>query len=155
MVGRALAEGKNGFDAFKDGVKQILGEIASAIGDLIIKWGIANIASQNYAVGGAQLVAGAALKTLAGALGSSGGGGGAGAGSVSSGGGINVGDGGLATPQTSLISDESERAEAQSSLVVNVNGDVFDSEETGNRLVNIINDTFGKKGVALTDVRTA
>src|SRR5690606_1762876 len=149
-IGAALAQGKNAMQAFTDAVKGAFGDLASAIGDYYIKLGIAKIAA--YDPGGpATLAAGAALKVLSGALG----GGSISSGTAGSGGGPSTGNAGTQNLQTGQITEtRAERPEADTNLVVNIQGDILDGQDTGRRLVDVLNDSFGKNGVVLRDVRT-
>lgn len=138
-IGKALAEGGNAAEAFVSTIKSTFGDIASAIGDFYIKRGIAQIAAGDPG-GAGVLAAGAGLKVLAGILGAtaSGGSGGGAAPVQQVGATVDLPDEpvGVAEPQ-------------QEQQVVNqvvVNGDVFDSEETGLRIFEIISDQSEKNG---------
>lgn len=75
-----------------------------------------------------------------------GGGGGAPSFSPDSGGGI------AATPSTSTDltpTQDLQRAEATTGVSVVIQGDVLDSDESGSRIVNLINSAFDKKGVVI------
>ena len=149
-VGTAMKKGKSEWDAFKSGIQQMAGEIASSLGDLYIKWGIANIASQNYAVGAAQLAGGGALKILGGMLGSGGGSSSGG----DSGGAVSGATGGIDT--TGLEDQqEAERNAPQTNVEVVVQGSLVQQEELGTFIAETLSDSFGKQGVALTDARLA
>ena len=140
-IGRALASGQNAFDAFKDALKGVLGDIASATGDLFIKQGIGFLFT-NPALGGGLIAAGAGLKILSGFLGASssttGGTSGGGVGSVQSG-----------DFQTTGLATSEDRVEQGPTINLNVEGNIFDSNETGTRLVTLINDAFDRDGAVV------
>jgi hypothetical protein len=137
-IGRALASGGNAAQAFTDTIKATFGDLAGAIGDFYIKRGIAQTVAGDPG-GPAVIAAGAALKVLGGFLG----------------GGATAGAGGGAVATESVGSQsvaESEPvalAEPQEEGAVNqiiVQGDVFDSEETGLRIFDIISQQSEKNG---------
>jgi len=146
-VGQALATGQDGFKAFGEGLKAVLGDIASAAGDLFIKWGIANIASQNYAVGAAQLAAGGALKILGGFLGSQ----------SSSPGGSSGGGGGADTssnifnnPTPVDLASDNVQATPQTNVSVNVTGFVnADKDELGRFIADTVTSNFERQGTRI------
>lgn len=133
-VGKALAEGKDAFTAFKDSLKSILADVASAIGDTFIKWGIANLVSGNIGMGSAQIAAGGALKILAGSLGSSGGGG-TGGGTAPTGSmtdPITVDDSGINSLQ------DTRQAQEQVQLSLNVEGSLVRESELNGYVTNLL-----------------
>lgn len=154
-IGRAMANGGNAMQAFADSIKATFGELASALGDYYIKHGIAMAANPaTSSAGYAMIAGGAGLKVLSGFLGASGGGGGGASGG--GGGGIVSGTGGFQDQTTAQITDvQAERPEADTNLVVNIQGDILDSQESGKRIVDILGESFGKEGLILRDVRTA
>ena len=141
-VGKAIAQGGNAFDAFKEGLKGTLGEIASATGDLFIKQGVGYLFF-NPAAGLGLIAAGGALKVLGGFLGASGGG--TSGGAVGAGGIGGATDFGFPEPQTFQQAEEEERQATQQVQLV-VNGDILDSEDTGRRLVDLLNENFEREG---------
>ena len=145
-IGKALASGENANQAFVDSVKATASEAASAFGDYYIKLGIARIAEGDPR-GPALVAGGGALKVLAGALGASG---------DTVGGGSSGGGGGAPTSLTdtsALEEQDIERTEPQSQFVVNVQGDIFDTDSTGERLAEIFSEAGAKKGILVTDTR--
>ncbi len=148
-IGQAIASGGNALQAFADGVKAVFGDLANALGDYYIKQGVARLAVGEPG-GAAAIAAGAALKVLGGALGGSA----TTSATAGGGGGIGVGTGGFQDLGTSQITEaRADRPEPDTNLVVNINGDVLDGQETGNRIVDVLGDTFSKEGVVLRDVR--
>lgn len=150
-IGASLAAGGNAMQAFVDSVKATFGELAGALGDYYIKQGVARLAA-GEPNGGTVLAAGAALKVLSGALGSSS----TASGTAGAGGGISAGAGGFQNQETGQITDaRAERSEPDTNLVVNIQGDILDGQETGNRIIDVLGNSFSKEGVILRDVRIA
>jgi hypothetical protein len=87
------------------------------------------------AAGAALIVLGGALKALSGGVGSS----------NPSAGGVNSSPGSSEPTPTQDLT----RAEANTSVQVVIQGDVLDSDETGSRIVDLINNAFDKKGVVI------
>lgn len=144
-VGKALAKGESAWVAFREGFKKVLADIASATGDVFIGQGIGYLFAGNVAAGAGLIAAGASLKVLAGLLG----------GSAAS----------NATPTTNAdaASGSSSASAASSSLttqdqvrqpdtrvVVNIQGSIYDSADTGSRIVELINSSFDKTGSVIT-----
>lgn len=141
----AIARGENGIDAL---VKSVLGAIADmavqfgslfllqAAGFSVIP-GLQDTSAQLSAAGLGLIGLGIVLKSLSGGESST---------SSSSGGGIASGP----SPTTELTPTENlTRAESQSSVSVVIQGDVLDSDESGSRIVSLINEAFNKKGVVI------
>ena len=150
-VGKALKEGTNAFDAFTQGLGQMLANMASQLGDFYIAKGIAYLADPITATSGKKMIAaGAGLKILSGLLGASGGGGvdsgGGGAGGVDTGALDNTG---LQEPQ------ELERQQPQTNVEVVVQGSLVQQEELGTFIAETLSESFGKQGISLTDARLA
>ncbi len=146
-VGAALVKGENALEAFGKAFAAAIGQAAVQLGTRFILEGVAisfNPFLGGPAVGGPLIAAGAALATFGGALGAIAGGGGAAATGV--GGGTAV-SGGI----TDDIEEDEAIAEAPDSTQVNVvvQGDVLDSEESGLRIANILNEAFDKQGVVV------
>lgn len=154
-IGEALATGE---DAFKDFGKQFLGlvgDLAIQIGTLFITagtaallspfaWAITGPPGPLIAGGGALVAFGAFLKAAnGGGKGSVGTPGGIGGGGT--GGGDSIGGSFPTTP----ISDQIERQAPNTEVKVVIQGDVLDSDETGMRIVDIINKSFDKQGVII------
>jgi hypothetical protein len=146
-MGGAMAEGENMLSAFLGSFLSTMGQMAVELGQMYIKQGVARMLA-GIPGGGALIAAGAALATFGGVMGASFGGG---APSASTGGG---GGGGAPAPMTG-IEDEEEfeeediEPEPKTQVNVTVEGNIMDSEESGSRIVEMINDAFGKEGVVV------
>lgn len=151
-IGAALVQGGSAFNGFLGQVLNILGDLAINLGTTIV---LASKAidglrdSLTTLFGGFGFAGGLALIALGGALKSIGGGGlvSAATGSTS--------PTSVASPITDTaggieaISQEAERQAPNTEVVVNIQGDVLDSDESGMRIVDILNTAFDKKGVSL------
>lgn len=144
--GSALKNGADAGKAFESAIGDTIAGVASQFGDLFIQTGIGKLALSYGAdaTGYALIAAGAALKLI---VGMSGAGGSAASTAGSSGG------GGIASsPSTSTDltpTQDLQRAEATTGVSVVIQGDVLDSDESGSRIVNLINQAFDKKGVVI------
>jgi TP901 family phage tail tape measure protein len=149
-IGKAMRENASEWDAFKDGLQNILADIASAAGDLYIKWGIANIASGNVGVGSAQIAAGAGLKILSGLIGTSS------SSSSPSGGGAGAATGGFDSAVSDFEDPEDiERAQTVAQNTIIVEGSLVRSQELAEFLNEVNNDNNARTGQVQTDVRFA
>lgn len=149
-IGKNLAEGKGLFDDFGSSVAAIMGDMAISIGRTLLFTGPAIeafITAINSLLPGSGLVAaaaglglilfGSALKASVGKSSSN---------NSSSGGGI------ATTPSASTEltpTQDLERLEPQTAVSVVIQGDVLDSDESGSRIVALINQAFDKKGVVI------
>lgn len=149
--GRAMATGGNAFKDFGKNVLNTIGSLAIQMGQFFILVGSAMSATKVFmGLGGAAAIAaGVGLTVLGGVLqGMSGGGGG---GSVST---ASVGGGGMIESDATLVNttgdvagfNDSSAIEKQQQVQLVVQGDVLDSEETGTRLLQILNEEFDNKG---------
>jgi hypothetical protein len=156
--GKALAEGENAASAFADAFIQSIGQIAVQQGTAFILQGLAYsfIPGPSQAMAGGLIAAGAALATFGGAL------------SALSGGGKKsaVGGGGIgmsadtqvfSSPQETLSQpdDIAQRSESGPRVQLIVQGDIFNTEDTGNRLIDILNSNFENKGNSFNNARFA
>ena len=149
-IGAALVNGQGLFDDFGKGIIGIMGDLAINIGTTLLFTGtaieafITSINSLLPGSGFAAAAAGLGLIIFGGALKASvGKGGGA---PSSSGGGI------ASSPSSSTDmtpTQELERMEPQTAVSVVIQGDVLDSDESGSRIVSLINQAFDKKGVVI------
>lgn len=149
--GRALATGQNALDAFVKAFLGSIGQIAIQQGASFILQGIAYQFVPGFqGIGTSLIAAGAALATFGGALTAVSGGGGTAA-SSSVGGGADGGTAGsqINDPRTGFATSQ-ERAQPNTAVVVNIQGDVFDSEETGLRISNILRDASINQNVRAT-----
>lgn len=140
--GRALASGENALDAFLQTFLQKLGQMAIEVGTMFILQGTA-MAIAGLPNGGPLIAAGAALAAFGGIMGAVfGGGQGGGAGIGGIGGGVGLGGEPILIP-------EAIQEQQRTDVTVNIQGDVLDSDETGTRIVNLINDAYDKQGVII------
>lgn len=143
--GAALASGQDAGAAFADALGESLIQIASQFGDTFIQLGIGKLAASYGAdaTGYTLIAAGAALKILAGFAGGKKSAPAASA-SGDSGGGISSQPNFTDNPATNL-----ERKQPDTNVQVVINGDILDSDESGSRIVDLINNAFDKKGVVI------
>lgn len=158
-LGKSLVTGENFFKGF-------LGIVLNALGDLLIGFGTASIVTggvaeairsaivtlaggQAIVAGVASIAAGGALKAFAGSLGASGAGGPTIASDTGTAGGGVVDQG-----QSAPLTDQDERRADQSVQLI-VQGDILDSEDTGKRLLNLLNDNFKSNNGTFTGARFA
>lgn len=147
-IGENLARGQGAFQDFGKVLMGILGDVAIQIGTLLVSMGLGieqlKVALATFngaalvAAGAALVVLGGALKAMSGGLGSSA--------PAASGGGV------AASPSATTELTPTEqltRAEPQTAVQVTIQGDVLDSDESGSRIVSLINQAFDKKGVVL------
>lgn len=144
-ITKSLVEGGNAFAAFGATALNILGDFAIQLGTFFISTGL-GIDKLKAAIisfqGGLAVAAGVALVAIGAALKSFSGGPAA----VNGGGATAVTpvdpDTGFAPVETPT-SDDIQAEESR--INVNIQGDVFDTEETGFRIVEIINDSFSRE----------
>lgn len=142
-----LAAGKNLFADFGTFVLNMLGDLAIQMGQMIMAAGFASAALKGFnavgmiATGAALIAVGSLLKAFFGSKG----GAGAGAAPVAGGGGGGFG-GGAAQEMMTAQTPEEERAKATTGVQVVVQGNVFDSKETGLQIAKILNDSFDMSG---------
>lgn len=150
-LGAALVKGEDAFAAFAKTVLGVMGDFAIQMGGILIAQGLAIDALKGSLLslnGGAAVAAGAALVTLGGALKALSGGMGGLGGSGSS---VDVGGGIAVQPTTEIDDNAADVAERVpgTEVVVNIQGDVLDSDDTGIRIVDIINSAFDRQGVKI------
>jgi hypothetical protein len=150
-LGGALAQGKNGFEAFGKAVLGIIGDLAINIGSTLIGIGLGVEklkASLTTLTGGFAIAAGLALVALGGALKSLGGGAGLGSAGASTSG-DSVASGG-----EEILGDVDVDNDLESpgqNLVVNVEGTVLDPAGVGQQIVDVLNEagfTNGSRVIA-------
>lgn len=155
-IGNSLAKGKLDFDDFGRSILNVLADTAIQLGALVISFGVASTAlGQSLATfnGAGAIAAGAALIAIGTAIKAFAGGPGSGAAGVPSAG--TPGGSPIQTDQIggdfsqTPIEDTLERQSPTTEVVVNIQGDVLDSEDTGLRIVDIINSAFDKQGVII------
>lgn len=152
-IGASLVQGGAAFSGFGKFVLGILGDLLINVGFAVSGIGKAIEALRVSLVsitGGFAIAAGLALIALGGVLkGLAGGAGGLG---VTGTAGTATGGGGVIAPGTTLapeVEDEAVEAQQQTAVTVNVQGDVFDSRETGLRIADILNESFDTEGTVL------
>lgn len=147
--GQALANGEDAGKAFLDSMIGVFADIAIQLGTSFILQGIAySLNPATPGMGGPLIGAGAALATFGGVLKAiSGGKSSTSQSSVSEGGGIAA----TPSPSTELTPTQNlTRQEPGTSVSVVIQGDVLDSDESGSRIVSLINSAFDKKGVVIS-----
>jgi hypothetical protein len=154
--GQALANGENAMDAFAKSMFSMIGDIAIQLGTSYIAQGIAASANPLAPGSGGPLIAtGASLAAVGGAIKAlSGGGGGSAAPAVGGGGGGALGgtpvnDSPIGFDESVADEQEIERTAPDTKVQVTIQGDVLDSEESGLRIVDLINNAFDKQGVVI------
>lgn len=138
---QSLIKGKNAFQAFGKAVLGVFGDLAIQLGEFFIIQGIA-VESLKSLGGAAAIAAGVALVALGSLLKS-----------ISGGEGISTSPGGVTSPALANTDGTNpataQQQEQRTAVSVVVQGNVFDSEETGLRIADILKDQFGSKGVVL------
>lgn len=144
-IGASLVKGQSAFAGFQSFILNILGDFAIQVGLLVI--GIGNAATAvataltNFFTGPLAVVAGLSLIALGGAL------------KAIAGGPASASGGGIASSPSASTeltpTQELQRQEPQTAVSVVIQGDVLDSDESGSRIVNLINNAFDKKGVVI------
>jgi hypothetical protein len=144
--GRAAAEGDNMMKAFINSFLASMGQMAVQLGAMFIMEGAA-MTFAGLANGPSLMAAGAALAAFGGVMGALFGGS-----AGTAGGGVAVGSPGT-SPGNPVFTDPAAaqvRQEPETSISLTVQGDVLDSDETGMRLVSLLNENFSAKGGRLT-----
>lgn len=153
-IGRAAVQSQNIFKEFGKAVLGVIGNLLITLGQAAILVGILGTTSPvfGFLTGGpATVAAGIALTVLGGALqaiAQSAKTGGAG-GTVTASSGAGIGGPALVTQEVNVNEDNLTRAAPETVINVNVEGNVFDSDETGLRLVEVINNAFDRQGVTI------
>lgn len=145
-VGRSLAGAASGFEAFKNTILGIIGDLAIQLGTtfIAIGLGIDAIKASTLGLTGAPAVAaGFALIALGSALKSFAGGNEGETPTAASG-----TQPALEPGPTDPVTDPEDVGE-RSRVTVNIRGDVLDSDETGTRIAKILQDSFESEGVTV------
>lgn len=144
--GQALANGEDAGQAFLQSILGTFADLAINVGTMFILEGAARTWA-GYPGGPGMIAAGSALAIFGGVLkGISGG-------KSKNSAGADTGGGIAASPSTSTEltpTQNLQRTEPQTAVQVNIQGDVLDSDESGSRIVNLLNSAFDKKGVVVT-----
>jgi hypothetical protein len=146
---KSLVLGQKGFENFGKKVAGILGDMSTQLGYTLLLTGIGMESlfklsgTQAIAAGAGLIALGTILKSFSG--GESGGDTGA---SGQGAGGADFSGGGFSNPQI----DQQQRQEPNTAVTVNIQGDVFDSEETGLRISRILKDASFNNNVQVIGV---
>lgn len=145
-VGKNLVEGRGAFSDFGKVILGMLGNVAMQMGSFFIAAGIGFL-FLDPGRGAGLIAAGIGLSLLGGILQALGGSGtGTAAAATESSGAApvtNVGGSGMA------LADESERQAPGNNFTFVVEGNIFDTQETGKRIVDIMHTTFADTGATL------
>jgi hypothetical protein len=154
--GKALAEGENASKAFAKAFIQSIGQVAVQQGTSFILQGIGYQFVPGFqGVGAGMIGAGAALAAFGGALSAVGG---SSRPAIGSGGiGADAGTQLFSSPQETLSQPDeiAQRSESGPRVQLIVQGDIFNTEDTGNRLIDILNSNFENKGNSFNNARFA
>lgn len=141
----SIANGENAFKNFGKFVLQVMGDMAIQMGQTLIGAGI-GIESLKALGGSAAIVAGAGLVALGAIMKSMAGGGG----SSSSAGGASADNyanqAGPVTPTTLSEPDDIEQRNVGPRVQLVVQGDILDSDQTANRILDLLNKNFSDSG---------
>ena len=151
--GKQIAQGEMNFKSFVGIALNALGDLAISIGSTVIA---ASLAIQSIPFAGGVLL-GAALVAVGGAIkafSSKFGGGQGGASPSFSQGGAGAASPPPTVPDTDPVTQERDRGPSQNVQLV-VQGDILDSEDTGRRLIEVLNDNFRSDNSALVGARFA
>jgi hypothetical protein len=155
-MGSAIAKGQNVWEAFGKSILTSLGNLLVTFGTMLIAVGVglSTVPFLFGLQGPAAIAAGIAATILGGAMMALGGGGG-GAGAASSGGGAPVGGGSgtdvAGNPLGAMNREfpDMEDRKPQTSVTVQVMGNVLDRRQTGLELVEVISEAMGSNGVQI------
>lgn len=148
-ITKTLVLGENGFKNFGQAISATMGDMAIQLGEMFIAAGIAIEATKTLG-GFAAIAAGAALVAV-GTILKSFSGGTPGLGSAGGGGGGDSGGGGVGSDQTGIATGQvEERRSPDTKVALTINGDVFDSDETGTRIAKILADSFSRDDIIVT-----
>lgn len=152
-IGASLVKGSVAFEDFGKSVLGIIGDLAIQIGTTLLSIGLGIDAlktSLSTLTGGFAIAAGLALIAVGGLLKAVGGGGLG----VSTPGGVVAAPagGGVTAEPLNPASDiaQNEPVKPSTQVAVNIQGNVFDTQETGLRIVDILNSAFDQQGVVVT-----
>jgi hypothetical protein len=141
----SIANGENAFKNFGKFVLQTMGDMAIQMGQTLIGAGLGiealkSLGGSAAIVAGAGLVAlGAIMKSLAGGGGSTSNAGGAGAGNYAN-------QAGPVTPATLSEPEDIEQRNVGPRVQLVVQGDILDSDQTANRILDLLNKNFSDNG---------
>lgn len=148
--GAAIVKGENALDAFVRSFLSSLGQMAIQQGAFFILEGLGlQFVPGLQAQGAALIGVGAAMSALGGAL-TAIGGGGQGVGAV----GINTNGGGVGSFNNDFTEQAEERENRPPEVSLTIQGNVFDSKESGLQIVKILNEAFESQGAVLRGFKT-
>jgi hypothetical protein len=147
-LGKAAVEGENMLKSFLDSFLASMGQMAIQLGSMFMLEGAAMMWA-GLPNGGPLIAAGAALAAIGGVMGAVFGNT-AKSGSAS----VPIATSGSSPGNPSFTEDVSTVApeihrDTSPTINVNIQGDVLDGQESGRRIVDIINDAFGREGVRI------
>ncbi|MBO9666966.1 MAG: hypothetical protein J7501_09150, partial [Bdellovibrio sp.] len=149
--GKALVSGEDALQSFIDSLLASMGQMAVQLGTQFMLQGVAMMWA-GLPNGGPLIAAGAALATFGGILAALGG---------KSGGGVSSSGGGVSNSSTdnktteTVAPNDLERKKPDTYVNVNINGDVLDSDESGMRIIDLINTAYDKNGVKIQNAAVA
>lgn len=157
-LGAALVNGENALASFGKAFLASIGQVLVQQGTAFILEGTAYAFSANpqlQALSGGLIASGAAMATFGGIIGAVAGGGGASVGSGGTNANANVQTATFANDTETAAPEEVDRREKSTNVQLVVNGDIFDSEDTGLRLAGLLSNAFGTQGIVLDNGATA
>lgn len=154
-IGEALAGGSFSFKAFVGTILGIIGDLLLQLSGAFLAIGLGVEAIKASVVGlsaGPALAAGLALALLGGALKafSSSLGGEQTGGSSVNGGVSGGGGGGFSSSQDVALTEDQERAEPETRISLTIQGDVLDSDESGLKILELLNKELDTSGSVIT-----
>lgn len=148
QMGKAIVEGQNVFGAFGKAILGMLGNVAMQMGTFFISMGIGFLFI-DPGRGAGLIGAGIGLSLLGGILQALGGGGvGSGAAAAGGSGATATVDAGPSSQMTAMTTPEEREAKQQNFTFV-VEGNVFDSRETGKRMIDVFAELSAETGAKL------
>lgn len=150
QFGKALSTGKNAFEEFGKAVLSAMGQMLIFFGQMliVIGLGLSTVPFLFGLQGPAAVAAGIVATILGGVLMGMGGGGDTGGAAGAGGGG---GGGGVGTSPTVTEAPELPEMKPQTSVTVNVQGNILDRRQTGLEIAEVINETFGTNGIVIAN----
>lgn len=154
--GNALASGENALDAFAKSFLGTLGQLMVQQGTAFILQGLGFQVIPGLQGNGATLIGvGAALATFGGVLTALGGQSAQTASASATGGGVGATGTNQGGEFGSTVDQVEQREAPQTGVNLTIQGDVLDSEDTGLRIVEVLNQAFDQQGVVINNPRFA
>ena len=148
MMGKAMAQGKNLFEAFGQAMLAAFGQALIQLGSGYIAIGLARVL-YSYgadATGWGLISQGGALAALGGAMSAIGSSASAGAGASAGASSAPSAAGDTSSGATALSPTDATQTAQKAQVQVHIHGDVFDSKDTGLRIVELVNQAFTTSG---------